>query len=106
MSRSAGAAPTRTLSLLDATAMLIAIVVGIGIFKAPSLVAANVGSELAFLGLWLLGGVLTLVGALCYVELACARPDAGGEYHFLSRAYGQPVGLFFAWARGSVIQTG
>jgi APA family basic amino acid/polyamine antiporter len=106
MSRSAGAAPTRTLSLLDATAMLIAIVVGIGIFKAPSLVAANVGSELAFLGLWLLGGVLTLVGALCYAELACARPDAGGEYHFLSRAYGQPVGLFFAWARGSVIQTG
>jgi len=58
------------------------------------------------MGVWLLGGVITLIGALCYAELAAAHPNAGGEYHFLSRAYGRNVALFFAWARGTVIQTG
>jgi amino acid transporter len=49
---------------------------------------------------------ITLIGALCYAELGSAHPNAGGEYHYLSRAYGQPVGVLFAWARGTVIQTG
>jgi APA family basic amino acid/polyamine antiporter len=106
MSRSSQATPLANLSLLDVSSMLIGIVLGVGIFKAPSLVAANVGSAEAFIGLWLLGGALTLIGALCYAELACAQPNAGGEYHFLSRAYGQSVGLLFAWARCTVIQTG
>jgi amino acid transporter len=53
-----------------------------------------------------LGGVATLIGALVYAELAAAYPSTGGEYHFLTRAYGQPVGFLFAWARTTVIQTG
>jgi APA family basic amino acid/polyamine antiporter len=106
MSRSGPAAPSASLSVLDVVSMLVGIVIGVGIFKAPSLVAGNVDSEAAFIGLWLLGGGLTLIGALCYAELASAHPNAGGEYHFLSRAYGQPVGLLFAWARCTVIQTG
>ena len=106
MPRSKPAAPTASLSVLDGVAMLVGVVIGVGIFKTPSLVAANVGSEAAFIGVWLLGGVITLVGALCYAELGSAHPSAGGEYHYLSRAYGQPVGLLFAWARGTVIQTG
>lgn len=106
MQMSQSAAPRASLSVVDAVAMLVGIVVGIGIFKTPSLVAANTGSEAAFMGLWLLGGLVTIVGALCYAELGSANPDAGGEYHFLTRAYGAPVGLFFAWARCTVIQTG
>jgi amino acid transporter len=91
---------------LGGAAFLVGTVVGVGIFKAPSLVAANVDSGGAFLAAWLIGGLIMLLGALCYAELGSAHPDAGGEYHFLSRAYGKPLGLLFAWARGTVIQTG
>jgi amino acid transporter len=58
------------------------------------------------MGVWLAGGVISLIGALCYAELASAYPDAGGDYHFLNRAYGSSVGFLFAWARMTVIQTG
>lgn len=106
MPHSKPATPSASLSVLDGVAMIVGVVVGVGIFKTPSLVAANVGSEAAFIGVWVLGGFITLVGALCYAELGSAHPDAGGEYHFLTRAYGRSVGLLFAWARGTVIQTG
>lgn len=86
--------------------ILVGIVVGIGIFRTPSLIAAHVSSEAAFIGVWLVGGLVTLIGALCYAELAAAHPNSGGEYHFLSRAYGRPVAMLFGWARGTVIQTG
>src|SRR5690606_6916348 len=55
---------------------------------------------------WAIGGAMTLVGALCYAELSAAHPNAGGEYHFLSRAYGKSVAMMFGWARCTVIQTG
>jgi APA family basic amino acid/polyamine antiporter len=98
--------PLPSLSVPQASAMLIGIVVGIGIFKTPPVVAANVDSELAFLGLWLVGGVLTLIGALCYAELGAARPNAGGEYHYLKEAYGEGLGFLFAWGRMTVMQSG
>ncbi len=100
------AAARGSLSVVDGVAMLVGIVIGVGIFKTPSLVAANTASEGAFIGLWLLGGLISAAGALCYAELGSARPSAGGEYHFLTEAYGAPVGLLFAWARCTVIQTG
>jgi amino acid transporter len=100
------AAPRQTLSTWDGVAFLIGVVVGIGIFRLPQLVASGVSSEVMFIGAWLLGGVVMLVGALCYAELGSAHPDAGGEYHFLTRAFGRRVGILFAWARGTVIQTG
>ena len=53
-----------------------------------------------------MGGLITLCGALCYAELAVTHPSSGGEYHFLSRAYGPRIAVLFAWARGTVIQTG
>ena len=99
-------APGASLSVLDGVSMMVGVIVGIGIFKTPSLVAANSPSEAAFIGLWLLGGLITLIGALVYAELGAAYPSTGGEYHFLSRGLGRPVGLLFAWARISVIQTG
>lgn len=98
--------PQASLSVFDAIIIMVGLVVGIGIFRTPSLVAANVDSELSFLAVWVAGGFVTLIGALCYAELSAAHPHAGGEYHFLSRAYGKPVAVLFGWARASVIQTG
>lgn len=98
--------PQASLSVFDAVTIMVGLVVGIGIFRTPSLVAANVESELAFVAVWVAGGIVTLIGALCYAELSAAHPNAGGEYHFLARAYGKPLALLFGWARVSVIQTG
>ncbi len=106
MSKIVSPALKASLSKFDAIAIMVGLVVGIGIFRTPSLVAANVDSEFAFIAAWVFGGFITLIGALCYAELSAAHPHAGGEYHFLSRAYGRPVAMLFGWARGSVIQTG
>lgn len=86
--------------------MIVGIVVGAGIFRSPSLVAANVGSETSFLLLWVAGGAISFVGALCYAELTSTYPHTGGEYHYLTRAFGKPLAFLFAWSRVSVIQTG
>jgi amino acid transporter len=106
MSEGRATTPVTSLSVTDGVAMLIGIVIGVGIFKTPTLIAANVDSASAFIGVWLLGGLITIIGALCYAELGSARPHAGGEYRYLAHAYGQPVGVLFVWARGTVIQTG
>ena len=98
--------PRPTLTVTDAIALIIGGVIGAGIFRAPSLVASNTGSEGLFLLAWLLGGVASLIGALCYAELATSYPHAGGEYHFLTRAFGKDIAFLFAWARATVIQTG
>lgn len=98
--------PQPVLSLFDAAALIVGIVVGAGIFRTPSLVAANAGSGEAVLFAWFFGGIVSLIGALCYAELTTAFPSAGGDYHFLTRAFGKKLGFLFAWARMSVIQTG
>jgi APA family basic amino acid/polyamine antiporter len=84
----------------------VGIVIGAGIFRTPALVAASAGSEALVLLAWALGGGVSIIGALCYAELATTYPNAGGDYHYLSRAYGPRVGFLFAWARMGVIQTG
>ena len=98
--------PRRCLSTLDAIAITVGIVIGAFIFTAPSLVAANSSGPGQFITLWVLGGVISLIGALCYAELATAYPDCGGDYYFLSRAYGGGLGFLYAWARLTIIQTG
>lgn len=101
-----GTGPRPMLSVADAVSVIVGVVVGIGIFRSPSLVAANTGS-LALLALaWVLGGLVSLAGALCYAELGAAYPHAGGDYHYLSRAFGRGVAFLFGWARMTVIQTG
>jgi amino acid transporter len=100
------AAPRPSLRVIDAMALIVGTVVGAGIFRTPSLVAANVGSETAALYAWLAGGAVSLIGALCYAELTTTYPHAGGDYHYLTRAFGQRLAFLFAWARMSVIQTG
>lgn len=91
---------------LGAAAVIIGIVVGIGIFRLPSIVAQNSANEVHFILFWVAGGVISIIGALCYAELAANKPDAGGEYYFLTKAYGSPVGFLFSWGRMTVIQTG
>jgi len=99
-------APRPVLSTTDAIAIIVGIVIGAGIFKMPSLVAGNVANEQMLLAVWVAGGVVSLIGALCYAELATAFPHAGGDYHFLTRAYGGKLSFLFAWARVTVITTG
>jgi APA family basic amino acid/polyamine antiporter len=99
-------APRASLSVTDGALMMVGIIIGIGIFKTPQLVALFTPNPWVFVALWALGGVATLIGALVYAELAASYPSTGGEYHFLTRAFGQDVGFLFAWARTTVIQTG
>lgn len=94
------------LSVIDGVAVLVGVVVGVGIFGFPPLVAQHADSGTLYIALWLAGGALMLVGALCYAELGASFPDEGGEYHYLRLAWGRRFGLMFAWARGTVIQTG
>jgi len=99
-------APRATLGVAEAVAITVGIVVGAGIFRTPSLVAGSASSEAAVLLAWAAGGVISIIGALCYAELAATYPHAGGDYHFLTRAFGKRLSFLYAWARMSVIQTG
>ena len=103
---SEAAQPQPTLRLREAVAIIVGIVIGAGIFKAPSLVAQFTGSMSWMLAAWVAGGLISFIGALCYAELAATWPHAGGDYHFLHRAYGRYMSFLFAWARFSVITTG
>ncbi len=98
--------PRAVIELHQAVAIIVGIVIGAGIFKAPSLVAGFAGTPEVLFGAWLLGGLVSLMGALVYAELATSFPHAGGDYHFLGRAYGRSVAFLFAWARFAVITTG
>lgn len=100
------AKPQKVITIVDAVSFCVGIVVGIGIFRMPPLVAANTGNETLFIAAWVLGGLAMLIGMLCYAELSSSHPHAGGEYHFLRLAYGQKLATLFAWARCTVIQTG
>ncbi|HET6493032.1 MAG TPA: amino acid permease, partial [Burkholderiales bacterium] len=103
---SAMAAPRPTLGLPDACAMIVGLIVGAGIFGTPSIVAGAVGSEVLLVAVWVAGGVFSIIGALCYAELATAFPSAGGEYYFLQRAYGRSLAFLYGWARMTVIVAG
>jgi len=99
-------APQPLLTVPDGVLLIVGMVVGAGIFKAPSIVAGNVGSGWEFALLWIAGGIASLCGALVYAELSGRFPETGGEYRFLERAYGGGASFVFAWARMTVVQTG
>ncbi|HVQ60820.1 MAG TPA: amino acid permease [Burkholderiales bacterium] len=100
------AGPAQVLSLGDATAIIVGLIVGAGIFGTPSIVAGAVESPALFVGVWIAGGVFSVIGALCYAELATAFPSAGGEYHFLGRAFGRSLAFLYGWARMTVVVAG
>lgn len=94
------------LAPLDGILIVVGVVVGVGIFRVPSVVAGLVDGPWQMMALWVAGALAALVGALCYAELASVWPSRGGEYHFLRQAFGARLGLLFVWARVTVIQTG
>ncbi len=100
------AQPRQLLSVFDGVFLMVGMVIGVGIFKAPSIVAGNVASGSEFLLAWLAGGVISLAGALVYAELSSRHADTGGEYAFLSHGLGRGTAFMFAWSRITVIQTG
>jgi basic amino acid/polyamine antiporter, APA family len=87
----------RGLGLWGATAFVVTSMVGTGIFTVPAFVRSATGNGLTALGVWLVGAVLALCGALCYAELATRMPRAGGEYQYLSRVYGPMWGFVSGW---------
>lgn len=103
---SQGPGPRATLSSRHAIAICVGIVIGAGVFRTPSVVAAESGDPLIFMLSWVAGGLLSIIGAMCYAELASAYPGPGGDYSYLRRAFGERTGFIYAWARLSVIQTG
>lgn len=99
-------APKRELSLFDSTCIIVGIIIGAGIYQMAPDIAKGAGGWLGVLGLWVAGGLLSLCGALCYAELATAYPKEGGDYVYLSRAYGKWSGFLFGWAQLTVIRPG
>src|SRR5262249_22696450 len=99
-------APRQRLSLWDSICLIIGIIIGASIYEtSPSIFRSSGGASMG-MAAWALGGVVSLIGALCYAELASAYRTAGGDYTYLTRAYGPKVGFFFAWAELAVIRTG
>ncbi len=91
------AGPKRRLSVFDSVCIIVGIIIGAGIFETSPAIASLVPNVPWLVAVWVAGGVFSLVGALCYAELATAIPCEGGDYVFLNRAYGRYVGFLFAW---------
>ena len=87
----------RRLGTWDGAMIVIGGVIGAGIFSTPSTLAQRTDSGWALLALWVVGGLLTLTGALSYAELGARRPQAGGSYIYLREAFGQLPAFLFGW---------
>ncbi len=101
-----GAIPKQELSLFDSTCIIVGIIIGAGIYETAPTVARCLETQPAILAIWLLGGFLALMGALCYAELAAAIPEEGGDYVYLTRAYGPWVGFLFGWSQLAIVRPG
>lgn len=100
------AAPRRQLTLLDSTSIIVGIIIGSSIYETTPTIANCVPNAACLMGVWLLGGLLTLVGALCYAELANAYPTEGGDYVYLTRGLGRKLGFLFAWVQFWIVRPG
>src|SRR2546428_13604133 len=83
----------RSLRTIDGLAMVVGIMVGSGIFRTPGLVAAYLGRPALTFVAWILGGVVALLGALCFAELSTRHPAAGGKYVYVREAFGPRAGF-------------
>lgn len=95
-----------TLGIFSAVMLVAGGVIGSGIFRKAGVMAAQVGSPEVLLGVWLLAGVISLMGSLSNAELAGMMPHTGGQYVYLERAYGPFMAFLYGWAFFSVIQSG
>ncbi len=101
-----GSSLVPTLGFFSATMLVAGGVIGSGIFRKPGVMAAEIGSAGVLLGLWLVAGVVSILGAMSNAELAGMMPRSGGQYVFLRRAYGPFVAFLYGWSLLAVIQSG
>src|SRR5271165_5467041 len=93
----------RKLGLLDATLIVIGIVIGSGIFLLPNLIARHLPSGPMIIGVWVVAGILSYFGALAYAELGAMMPHTGGQYVYLREAYGPLCAFLCGWTYFFVI---
>src|SRR5438874_13365740 len=96
------APPKRTIGFVTACSIVIANVIGTGIFTSLGFQLNDIQSGFALLMLWVVGGIAALCGALCYGELSAALPRSGGEYHFLSQIYHPALGFMAGFVSATV----
>src|SRR5438094_6569165 len=94
--------PRRTIGFFTATSIVIANIIGTGIFTSLGFQLVDIQSGFPLLMLWIIGGIAALCGALCYGELAAALPRSGGEYHFLSQIYHPALGFMAGFVSATV----
>jgi basic amino acid/polyamine antiporter, APA family len=97
---------TRAMGLLDSTAVVVGSMIGSGIFIVSAEASRLLGSPGWVLLAWLLSGILTVVGAVCYSELSAMHPEAGGQYVFLRESFGKLAAFLYGWTLFMVIQAG
>ena len=103
MSRLGDEASEGKLGAWDAASIIVGIVIGTTIFELPWLIFQNTPNPWAGLAVWVFGGFLALMGGLCYAELGATYPKAGGDYYYLTHAFGRGTGFLFGWAQLIVI---
>src|SRR6201996_1597978 len=101
-SSTSGGPSAGTVSLLTATALVVADMVGVGVFTSLGFQVSDIKSGFALLLLWVVGGVVAICGALCYAELATMLPRSSGEYNFLRRIYHPAFGFVAGWLSATV----
>ena len=97
---------SRSIKQLDATALVVGIIIGASIFVQPSVITGAVPTVGGVFAVWLASGILTLFGALIAAELASAYPQAGGVYVFLKESFSPAVGFLWGWAMFWTMHTG
>jgi APA family basic amino acid/polyamine antiporter len=104
--RESNAGLLRTLGFFSTTMFVVGAVIGSGIFRKPGVMAGTLGSPELLLSVWVIAGLVTLIGALVNAEIAAMIPEAGGQYVFFHRMYGPLFAYVFGWAMFAVIKTG
>src|ERR1700746_3849056 len=96
------APPRRTVGFVTASSIVIANIIGTGIFTSLGFQLGDIQAGFPLLMLWIIGGIVALCGALCYGELSAALPRSGGEYHFLSKIYHPALGFMAGFVSATV----
>ena len=99
-------APKKELTLFDSTCLIMGIIIGVGIYQLTPTITGGSFSWWGAMLLWVAGGVISLCGALGYAELATAYPREGGDYVYLTRAYGGWAGFMFGWVQLAIVRPG
>ena len=99
-------APSKNVGLVDASSILVGVIIGVGIFESAPLIASCVPDGASLLAIWTIGALLSLVGGMCFAELATTYPEEGGPYQYLNRAFGGRVGFLFSWSQLLIVRPG